>query len=252
VAASFKVVIPARFASSRLPGKPLLEIAGKPMVIRVIEQAVKSGAASVVVATDHAGILETVRQHGYEAVMTREDHQSGTDRIAEVSQAMAWPDDLIILNVQGDEPLIAPELINEVAQNLSQHPEASMATACHPIHDIAAMLSPNVVKVVMDAQGHALYFSRAPIPYARDALAKALLPDTLVYRHIGIYGYRASFLKVYAGLAPACLEKVEALEQLRTLWHGYKISVAITEHAPAMGVDTQEDLVNVRTLFVSS
>jgi len=248
---NFKVVIPARYASSRLPGKPLLNIADKPMVIWVAEQAVKSGADTVVIATDHAGILDVARQYGYEAVMTREDHTSGTDRIAEVSQLMGWHDETIVVNVQGDEPLIDPKLIREVAQNLALHAEAAMATACHPIHDMASMLNPNVVKVVIDEEGHALYFSRAPIPYPRDAFAANLpLPaETSTYRHIGIYGYRASFLKVYAGLKPVALERVEALEQLRTLWYGYKISVAITDYAPAAGVDTEEDLTNVRAIF---
>ncbi|HLD10131.1 MAG TPA: 3-deoxy-manno-octulosonate cytidylyltransferase, partial [Methylophilaceae bacterium] len=166
---SFKVVIPARYASSRLPGKSLLDIAGKPMVVWVAEQAAESGADAVVVATDHSAIADAVKQYGFNTVMTREDHVSGTDRIAEVVQQMGWEDETIVVNVQGDEPLIDPKLIQEVAQNLAQHPEAAIATACHPIHDTASMLNPNIVKVVMDVGGHALYFSRAPIPYARDA-----------------------------------------------------------------------------------
>lgn len=248
---SFKVVIPARYASSRLPGKPLLDIAGKPMVVWVAGQAVASGADAVVVATDHAAIADVVRQHGYEAVMTRPDHTSGTDRIAEVAQQFAWSDQTIVVNVQGDEPLIDPKLIREVAQSLAQHPEAAIATACHPIHDKASMLNPGIVKVVMDSSGHALYFSRAPIPYARDAFAANMdVPtDMPVYRHIGIYAYRVAFLRAYAGLEPAAIEHFEALEQLRALWHGYKISVAITEHAPAAGVDTEADLAHVRTII---
>lgn len=252
---SFKVVIPARYASNRLPGKPLIDIAGKPMVVWVAEQAAKSGADAVIVATDHSAIADAVKQYGFNAVMTREDHVSGTDRIAEVVQQMGWEDETIIVNVQGDEPLIDPRLIQEVAQNLAEHVEAAIATACHSIHDTASMLNPNIVKVVMDIGGHALYFSRAPIPYARNVFAaNQNIPQEIpanmpVYRHIGIYAYRAAFLKAYAGLAPAAIEYFEALEQLRTLWHGYKISVAITQYAPAAGVDTDEDLAQVRAIL---
>lgn len=247
----FKVVIPARYASSRLPAKPLLDIAGKPMVVRVVEQAQRSGAEQVIVATDHQEIFDVVTRSGFQAVMTREDHPSGTDRIAEVSAHFNWPSDEIVVNVQGDEPLIEPALIREVAENLKVHAEASIATVCHAIHDKETMLNPNVVKVVMDANGYAMYFSRAPIPYARDAFAQNLaLPESMpVYRHVGIYAYRAKFLSDYAQLAPAQIEQYEALEQLRALWHGYKISVAITQQAPAPGVDTQKDLEIVRKLF---
>lgn len=249
----FKVVIPARYASTRLPGKPLLDIAGKPMVVWVAQQAAASGAESVYVATDHAGVADVVRQHGQQAVMTSADHASGTDRIAEVAGKLGWDGDEIVVNVQGDEPLIAPQLIQEVANNLAQHPEAAIATACHPIHDKESMFNPNIVKVVLDKQGCALYFSRAPIPYARDAFAIDLdVPSNMpVYRHIGIYAYRVSFLKAYAHLQPAAIEQFEALEQLRALWHGYKISVAITQNAPAVGVDTAEDLQQVRAIFSS-
>lgn len=247
----FKVVIPARYASSRLPKKPLLDIAGKPMVVHVVEQALSSGAETVVVATDHEEILQAVIGYGYQAVMTREDHASGTDRIAEVAQHFDWESQAIVVNVQGDEPLISPQLIQEVALNLAQHAEASIATACHPIHDKVSMMNPNIVKVVMDSEGHALYFSRAPIPYARDAFAANQdVPLSMpVYRHIGIYAYRASFLKAYAGLHPAAIEQFEALEQLRALWHGYKISVVVTQHAPAAGVDTHADLEYVRSII---
>lgn len=247
----FNVVIPARHASVRLPGKPLLDIAGKPMVVRVAERAVESGAARVCVATDHAEIAEAVTAHGYEAVMTRADHASGTDRIAEVANCMGWVEDAIVVNVQGDEPLISPDLIRAVASDLAAHPEASIATACHPLHDKAAMLNPNIVKVVADSQGYALYFSRAPIPYPRDAFASGQdLPIGLpVYRHIGIYAYRAGFLASYASLPPAGIETFEALEQLRALWHGYRISVTVTPDAPASGVDTAEDLALVRRIF---
>ncbi len=250
-AASFKVVIPARYASTRLPGKPLLEIAGKPMVVRVAEQAALSGASEICVATDHADIAEAVALHGYVAVMTRSDHPSGTDRIAEVARQRGWSDDEIVVNVQGDEPLIDPRLIRDVADSLASHPEAAMATACHPIRDRASAFNPNVVKVVTDIHGCALYFSRAPIPYARDAYAAGdeVPPGLPVRRHIGIYAYRAGFLGVYARLTPAEIETYESLEQLRVLWHGYKISVAVTEHAPAAGVDTPDDLQRVRESF---
>jgi len=250
----FKVVIPARYASSRLPAKPLLDIAGKPMVVRVAEQAHLSGAEQVVIATDHQEIANVVQAHGFEAVMTREDHLSGTDRIAEVADRLGWQAQEIVVNVQGDEPLIEPSLIQQVASNLQGHDQASIATVCHAIHDKTTMLNPNVVKVVSDAAGYAMYFSRAPIPYPRDAFAQNLdLPANMpVYRHIGIYAYRASFLQAYSKLDPAPIEQSEALEQLRAMWHGYKISVAITEKAPATGVDTQQDLDLVRSLFLAS
>ncbi len=250
----FHIVIPARYASSRLPAKPLLDIAGKPMIVRVAEQAVKAKAASVTVATDHEAIAEVVSQHGFDVVLTRKDHPSGTDRIAEVALHKQWQGEEIIVNVQGDEPLIEPALIREVANNLAQHPQAAMATACHPIHDKANMLNPNVVKVVMDVKGYAMYFSRAPIPYPRDAFAgQQELPSNMsVYRHIGLYAYRASFLREFNQLTSAEIEQIESLEQLRVLWHGYKISVAITENAPATGVDTEQDLILVRHLFNSN
>jgi 3-deoxy-manno-octulosonate cytidylyltransferase (CMP-KDO synthetase) len=253
---SFKVVIPARHASTRLPGKPLLDVAGKPMVVHVVEQALASGAGQVVVATDHEDILRAVQADGYEAVMTRSDHVSGTDRIAEVAGKFGWSDDTIVVNVQGDEPLIEPELIREVAQNLADHPEAAIATACHPIHDRASTFNPNIVKVVVDKQGYAMYFSRAPIPYARDAYADGQregdLPHGLaVFRHIGLYAYKARFLHAYAQLEVSPVEQAESLEQLRAMWHGYRISVAVTAHAPATGVDTPEDLARVRALLAS-
>ena len=243
---NFKVVIPARYASSRLPGKPLLDIAGKPMVIRVAEQALKSGASEIVIATDFEKIRQTAENYGINAVITRIDHASGTDRIAEVADKLNWPDDAIVVNVQGDEPLIEPALITEVAQHLAQSQAAVMATACHAIHDEASLLNPNIVKVVIDNNGHALYFSRAPIPYPRDDAYKS---NIQAYRHIGIYAYRVGFLKQYAQLTATALEKIESLEQLRVLHYGYKIGVAITSNAPASGVDTQEDLDLARTLF---
>lgn len=247
---SFKIVIPARYASVRLVGKPLLDIAGKPMVVRVAEKAKVTGA-EVVVATDDVRILDAVKEHGYQAILTRADHVSGTDRIAEVALKMGWAENEIVVNVQGDEPLIESTLIEEVAFNLARHNDAAIATACHLIHDKAMMLNPNTVKVVLDKEGYALYFSRAPIPYPRDAFAANQdLPDAMrIYRHIGIYAYRTSFLKAYAGLQASPIEQYESLEQLRALWHGYKVSVAVTSHAPAAGVDTEEDLVAMREIF---
>lgn len=242
----FKVVIPARYASTRLQGKPLLDIAGKPMVVRVAEQAAKSGASEIVIATDFEKIIQAAAEHNIKVVMTRIDHASGTDRIAEVAQIFNWSDDEIVVNVQGDEPLIDPKLIQEVAAHLAKSKDAVMATACHAIHDEASFLNPNIVKVVLDANGNALYFSRAPIPYPRDDAHKQ---NIQAHRHIGIYAYRVGFLKQYAQLSVTELEKIESLEQLRVLHHGYKIGVTITQNAPASGVDTQEDLDYVRSIF---
>ncbi len=247
----FKAVIPARHASTRLPGKPLLDIAGKPMVVHVVERALESGAEEVWVATDHPAIADAVAGFGHNVCMTSPDHASGTDRIAEVAAQRGWGADEIIVNVQGDEPLIAPQLIREVAQHLDRLPDAAIATACHAIHDRDTLFNPNVVKVVADKLGYALYFSRAPIPWARDAYAVGEFPAGLpVFRHIGIYAYRAAFLKTYGSLAPAAIEQYEALEQLRAMWHGFRIGVAVTENAPAAGVDTQADLDRVRCLMV--
>jgi len=250
----FKVVIPSRLASTRLPGKPLLDIGGKPMVVRVAEQAAQSGAQQIIIATDHSDIIAATHAHGFTATMTHPDHNSGTDRIAEVVAQQGWSDDTIVVNVQGDEPLIPPALISAVAQHLHEHPECAIATACHPIHDEAAMRNPNIVKAVLDKNGNALYFSRAPIPWPRDVFAQsAALPHDLpVLRHIGIYAYRASFLRAFGQLAPAAIEHIEALEQLRALWHGYKIGVTITHDAPPSGVDTEADLLTARSFFESS
>jgi 3-deoxy-manno-octulosonate cytidylyltransferase (CMP-KDO synthetase) len=250
---SFKVVIPARFASTRLPGKPLLDIGGKPMVIRVAEQAAMSGAQQIIIATDHQPIVEAARANGFDACMTRSDHVSGTDRIAEVSLQQGWPDETIVVNVQGDEPLIPPQLISAVAQHLHDHSDCAIATACHPIHDEAAMRNPNIVKTVLNKHGNALYFSRAPIPWPRDAYAlnKPLPNEVAVLRHIGIYAYRASFLKAYGQLAPAPIEQAESLEQLRALYHGYQIGVTVTPDAPPSGVDTEPDLHTARRIFES-
>ncbi len=246
--ADFKVVIPARYASTRLPGKPLLQIAGKPMVVLVAEKAAASGAGEVWVATDHREVLAAVRDHGYNGLMTSAAHATGTDRIAEVASRLGWGEGEIVVNVQGDEPLVAPQLIRAVAANLAGHSEASIATACHPVHERESLLNPNVVKVVLDRMGYALYFSRAPIPFARDA-CREIDPfprDLPAYHHIGIYAYRVAFLKIYGQLQPAAIETFESLEQLRALWHGYRISVAQTEGAPVAGVDTPGDLERVR------
>lgn len=249
--AVFKVVIPARFASTRLPGKPLLDIGGKPMVVRVAEQASLSGAEQIIIATDHQPIVSVAQEHGFQARMTRTDHNSGTDRIAEVSAQQGWTGDTIVVNVQGDEPLIPPALIRSVAQHLHDHPDCAIATACHPIHDEASMRNPNIVKAVLDKQGNALYFSRAPIPWPRDAYAgNAPSPHHAhALRHIGIYAYRASFLHIYGQLAPAQIEQIESLEQLRALYHGYRIGVAVTPEAPPSGVDTEADLLLARKIF---
>ncbi|MCK9984460.1 MAG: 3-deoxy-manno-octulosonate cytidylyltransferase (CMP-KDO synthetase) [Azoarcus sp.] len=250
--AGFHVVIPARYASTRLPGKPLADIGGKPMVVRVLEQARKAGPLSAWVATDDARVVDAVKAAEGDVLMTRADHPSGTDRLAEVVAALGWGDDEIVVNVQGDEPLIDPALIADVAGALADTPEAAIATAAHPLHDAAEFFNPNVVKVVCDARDQALYFSRAPIPWARDDFAKArdVIPAGLpVQRHVGIYAYRVDFLRRYAGLAPSPLENWEALEQLRALWHGYRIRVLSVERAPAAGVDTAEDLERVRAAF---
>ena len=248
----FSVIIPARYASSRFPGKPLADLHGKPMVVRVAEQAAKSGAAEVVVATDDERIAQAVRAHGFEAEMTRRDHASGTDRLAEVARRRRYGPRRIVVNVQGDEPLIAPALVRAVAENLEAHRDASIATAAHRIREAREMADPNVVKVVLDRAGYALYFSRAPIPYARDAFAKGIraVPAALpAYRHLGIYAYRASFLYAFHGLAAPAIERAEALEQLRALAHGMRISVAVTRSAPHAGVDTPADLERARRAF---
>lgn len=249
---SFKVVIPARHASSRLPGKPLLDIAGKPMVLRVLERALDAGADEVWVATDHPGIAGVVEEAGGKVILTSAEHPSGTDRLAEVATRLGWSDDTIVVNVQGDEPLIPPQLIGAVAAALAADTEAAIATACHPLESAEEFFNPNVVKLVMDARGRALYFSRAAIPWARDAFAsdRSALPANLpAYRHIGLYAYRAGFLKRYSSLAPSPLEQWEALEQLRAMAHGYPIQVMVLDHAPPAGVDTAEDLERVCRVF---
>lgn len=245
------VLIPARLASTRLPDKPLADIAGKPMIVRVAERARQSAASRVVVATDSTAVQEACARHGVEAVMTRADHPSGSDRLAQACELLGLSGDDRVVNVQGDEPLIEPALIDAVAGLLQTHAGASMSTAAHPITDVADLRNPNVVKVVTDAAGLALYFSRAPIPWWRDGAAGgvAALPDPAPLRHVGIYGYRASFLREFPRLPQAPMETIEALEQLRALWHGHRIAVHVTREAPGAGVDTPEDLARVRALF---
>ena len=236
------MIIPARYASTRFPGKPLAEIGGKPMVVHVCERAAKSGASAVHVATDDERIAAAVRSRGHGALMTRADHGSGTERIAEAAAALGLGEGDIVVNVQGDEPLIAPQLIAQVASLLAERAGAAVATACHEIQDPAALANPNVVKVVLDAEGYALYFSRSQIPYPRE-------PGGRWYRHAGIYGYRVGFLKRYCTLAPSPLERVEALEQLRVLWHGHRIAVVISQIDVAPGVDTPQDLEALRRML---
>ncbi len=247
---SFVAIVPARLASTRLPNKPLADLGGKPMVVRTAERALLSGASQVVVATDHADILAACREHGVQAVMTRADHPSGTDRIAEVSLALGLADDEVVVNVQGDEPLIEPALIAATAALVNA--SVPMATAAHPIHDLHEIFNPNVVKVVLDKAGRAMYFSRATIPWHRDGFAatRDVLPTGYApLRHIGLYAYRNDFLKEYPRLDISPLEQLEALEQLRVLWNGYPIAVHVTAAMPAPGVDTEEDLARVRKFY---
>ena len=252
---SFTVVIPARYASTRLPGKPLSDIAGKPMVQRVWEQACKSSARQVVIATDDPRILSVAQDFGAEVCMTLPDHPSGTDRLQQVSAQLKLKEDHIVVNVQGDEPLIPPALIDQVANNLVDNDGASIATLCERMTSIEDIHNPNMVKVVFDASGSALYFSRASIPWARDsfALEKSEMPDAgSWFRHIGIYAYRAGFLNRYVTWAPAPLEELEQLEQLRALYNGEKIHVDIASEMVPAGVDTEEDLANVRAVFTGN
>lgn len=247
----YTVLIPARLASTRLPGKPLADIAGQPMVVRVAGRARQSGASRVVVAADSQAIVEACRLHGVEALLTRQDHASGSDRLAEACGLLGLSPQERVVNVQGDEPLISPALIDAVAALLEQRPEASMSTAAHPIDSIAEFTNPNVVKTVLDASGLALYFSRATIPWWRDGFAGGVsqLPAPAPLRHVGIYGYRVAFLQQFPTLPQAPVEVCEALEQLRGLWHGHRIAVHVTQEAPGPGVDTPADLERVRALF---
>ncbi|NMP27096.1 3-deoxy-manno-octulosonate cytidylyltransferase [Rahnella sp. SAP-1] len=248
---SFVAIIPARYASSRLPGKPLADINGKPMIVHVMERALESGAKRVIVATDHPDVRLAVEAAGGEVCMTRADHQSGTERLAEVIEKCGFADDEIIVNVQGDEPLIPPVIIRQVAENLAQC-AAGMATLAVPIDSAEEAFNPNAVKVVMDAQGFALYFSRATIPWERERFAKSR--ETIgnsFLRHIGIYAYRAGFVRRYVTWEPSALEQIELLEQLRVLWYGEKIHVAVAKSVPSVGVDTAEDLARVREFFAA-
>ncbi len=243
---SFVAIIPARYSSTRLPGKPLKDINGKPMVVHVLERARESGAERIIVATDHEDVARAVEAAGGEVCMTRTDHQSGTERLAEVIEKCGFSDDTVIVNVQGDEPTIPPVIIRQVAENLANS-QAGMATLAVPIDSAEEAFNPNAVKVVMDAQGYALYFSRATIPWDRDRFARSRekIGDTFL-RHIGIYGYRAGFIRRYISWEPSQLEQIEMLEQLRVLWNGEKIHVAVAKAIPGTGVDTPEDLERVR------
>ncbi|MFL6632330.1 MAG: 3-deoxy-manno-octulosonate cytidylyltransferase [Massilia sp.] len=248
----FVVIIPARLASTRLPNKPLADLGGKPMVVRVAERAQQSGAARIIVATDHADIAAACAAHGVEACMTRPDHPSGTDRIAEVAHTLGLAPDAVVVNLQGDEPLIDPALLAACAARISA--DVPMATCAHPLSDVADAFNPNVVKVVLDKLGRALYFSRATIPWHRDGFAatREQLPSGYVpLRHIGLYAYSNAFLQRYPQLEPSPLESIEALEQLRVLWHGVPIAVHVTAEAPHAGVDTPADLERVRLFYTS-
>jgi 3-deoxy-manno-octulosonate cytidylyltransferase (CMP-KDO synthetase) len=249
--AGFVALIPARRASSRLPDKALADIAGLPMVVRVAQQAMKSSAQRVVVATDDQEIAQVCHAHHIESVMTSLEHPSGSDRLAQACEILGFGDDQVVVNVQGDEPLIAPELIHQVAHTLHERPDCAMSTAAHPIDDAAEWNSPHVVKVVLDVRGTALYFSRSPIPCWRDGLTLGphALPEPRPLRHLGIYAYRCQFLKRFPTLSVAPHEALEALEQLRALWHGHRIAVHITHDSPSPGVDTPQDLERVRQRF---
>ena len=259
----FVALIPARLASTRLPDKPLADIGGKPMVVRVAERAAAAGAARVAIATDSPRIADAVSAAGFEAILTREDHASGTDRLAEAAGRLALHAGQIVVNVQGDEPLIPPQLVRAVAARLAAATDCAIATAAHPIDTLAQYLDPNVVKGVCDRDLRALYFSRAPIPFERDAMARfpqrvparlpgGLAPAGLPLRHIGLYAYRAGFLEAYPGLARSPLEALESLEQLRALWHGHRIAVLLAHDAPPPGVDTAADLERARATFAAA
>ena len=244
---SFVVIIPARYASTRLPGKPLVDINGKPMVVHVLERARESGAERIIVATDNDEVKVAVQAVGGEVCMTRADHQSGTERLAEVVEKCGFSDETVIVNVQGDEPMIPPAIIRQVADNLAARCDVGMATLAVPIESAEEAFNPNAVKVVMDAQGYALYFSRATIPWDRDrfAASRETIGDSFL-RHIGIYGYRAGFIRRYVSWQTSPLEQIEMLEQLRVLWYGERIHVDVASVVPGTGVDTPEDLERVR------
>jgi 3-deoxy-manno-octulosonate cytidylyltransferase (CMP-KDO synthetase) len=250
---NFTVLVPARMASSRLPGKPLADIAGLPMIVRVAQRAAQSAASRVVVAADHAAIIEACRAHGVDAVLTRSDHATGSDRLAEACVLLGLDGDALVVNVQGDEPLIDTAMIDACAALLAQRPDCVMSTAAHAIDSADELDNPNVVKVVCDATGRTLSFSRAPIPWSRDARARGASPidDASPLRHIGLYAYHAGFLRRFAQLAASPLEQIEALEQLRVLWHGERIAVHVSDTRPGPGVDTPDDLARVRAVFAA-
>jgi len=251
---NFTVLIPARLGSTRLPDKPLADIAGKPMVVRVAERAALSGASRVVVAADDVRITQACAAHGVAAVLTSTSHASGSDRLAEACEQLGLQGDDAVVNVQGDEPLIEPALLRRCAELLAERADCVMSTAAHPITELAEFVNPNVVKVVLDAAGRALYFTRAPVPWWRDGYQGGVtaLPVPAPLRHLGLYAYRAGFLRRFPLLPPAPLEQCEALEQLRVLWHGERIAVHVAEHGPGPGVDTPEDLARVRALFTAA
>lgn len=249
---AFIVAIPARYGASRLPGKPLRELAGKPLLAHVHARALESGAAAVVIATDDARIRDVAQDFGAQVCMTASHHPSGTDRLAEVARHFQWPEETIVVNLQGDEPLVDPLLLRALAADLAAQPSAAIATLCTPIRTAEELFDPHVVKVVCDRAGFALYFSRAPIPWDRDAFAAdrtALPASSQHYRHVGLYAYRAGYLEHYSQLEPTYLERAESLEQLRALAHGARIHVRVTEEPPGHGVDTEEDLQRVEKLL---
>ena len=252
---SFTVVIPARYGSTRFPGKPLIDLQGKPMVVRVAERAAKSSATLVVVATDDQRIADACIRAHVRVAMTRSDHATGTDRLSEVVTQLGLADDAVVVNVQGDEPLIPASVIDQVAALLQHQPSAAMATFCHPIHDMNDAINPNVVKCVLNEAGEAMYFSRAPIPFARDAWASGIntMPAGLpMYRHIGLYAYRAAFLRKFPLLSVPAIERFEALEQLRALAHGYRIAAAVIDAPLPPGIDTPEDYQRLRERYSTS
>jgi 3-deoxy-manno-octulosonate cytidylyltransferase (CMP-KDO synthetase) len=244
---TFNVVIPARYASTRLPGKPLLEIAGRPMLQHVYARAQQSGASDVIIATDDQRVMDAASDFDATALMTSTGHTSGTERLAEIAEMMAWDDQSVVVNVQGDEPLIPPALIRQVAEGLASHPAASVATLAYPIQDMDEVTDPHIVKVVLDKEGYALYFSRAPIPHQRDDSSRT--GSIAALRHIGLYAYRAGFLRHYKDLEPSPLEEIEQLEQLRVLWHDMRIHVEIASEMPGHGVDTESDLARVEKIL---
>lgn len=250
----FRVVIPARHGSSRLPGKPLLPIAGRPMIEQVYRRALASGATEVVVATDHPAIVEAVEGFGGEALLTSADHQSGTDRVAEVARCRGWSAEEIVVNLQGDEPDMPPVLVHQVARDMADHPQVDVTTLATPIETREQLFDPHLVKALLREDGEALYFSRAPIPWHRDEFqpGRSELPaNTRFLRHVGLYAYRTGFLERFVQLAPAPIELAESLEQLRVLWYGGRIHVSLATEPPGHGVDTAEDLERARARFAS-